>query len=57
MDYQRLWRHNLTDVEWDLLAPPLPVDPPRGGRWLNHRMDQGTIDVSSIRTCCATPVT
>jgi len=28
----------LTNAEWDLLAPLLPVDPPRGGRWKNHRL-------------------
>jgi transposase len=38
VDYERLRRHDLTDVEWDRLAPLLPVDPPRGGQWLDHRM-------------------
>ena len=27
--------HELTDEEWALLAPLLPPDPPRGGRWRN----------------------
>ncbi|MEO3780186.1 transposase, partial [Micromonospora sp. B11E3] len=30
-------RHELTDDEWALLAPLLPADPPRGGRWRDHR--------------------
>ncbi len=30
-------RHDLTDEEWGRLAPLLPVDPPRGGRWADHR--------------------
>ncbi len=30
-------RFELTDAEWDLLAPLLPADPPRGGRWKDHR--------------------
>ncbi|MEO3781602.1 transposase, partial [Micromonospora sp. B11E3] len=30
-------RHELTDDEWVLLAPLLPADPPRGGRWRDHR--------------------
>lgn len=28
----------MTDAEWDLLAPLLPADPARGGRWKDHRM-------------------
>jgi transposase len=31
-------RFELTDAEWELLAPLLPFDPPRGGRWRDHRM-------------------
>jgi transposase len=27
----------LTDEEWALLEPLLPADPPRGGRWRDHR--------------------
>lgn len=27
----------LTDTEWQLIAPLLPGDPPRGGRWRDHR--------------------
>ncbi|WP_238010774.1 IS5 family transposase [Dactylosporangium sp. AC04546] len=30
-------RFELTDAEWDLLRPLLPTDPPRGGRWQDHR--------------------
>jgi broad specificity phosphatase PhoE/transposase len=38
VDDKRLRRHDLSDAEWDRLAPLLPADPPRGGRWLDHRM-------------------
>jgi transposase len=34
----RLNRHDLTDEEWERLRVFLPADPPRGSRWLNHRM-------------------
>jgi transposase len=34
----RLNRHDLTDAEWDRLRGFLPADPPRGGRWADHRM-------------------
>jgi transposase len=30
-------RFELTDAEWEILAPLLPPDPPRGGRWKDHR--------------------
>lgn len=30
-------RFELTDAEWDLIRPLLPADPPRGGRWNDHR--------------------
>jgi transposase len=30
-------RFELTDAEWDLLQPLLAADPPRGGRWRDHR--------------------
>lgn len=30
-------RFELTDPEWDLLAPLLPTNAPQGGRWLDHR--------------------
>ena len=30
-------RHGLTDEEWDRLRGLLPGDPPRGGRWADHR--------------------
>jgi len=34
----RLNRHDLADEEWERLRVFLSADPPRGGRWLNHRM-------------------
>jgi transposase len=34
----RLNRHDLSDQEWDRLRGFLPADPPRGGRWADHRM-------------------
>lgn len=30
-------RSELTDVEWNRLQILLPADPPRGGRWRDHR--------------------
>lgn len=30
-------RFELTDAEWAVLEPLLPADPPRGGRWRDHR--------------------
>ncbi len=30
-------RFELTDAEWQILQPLLPPDPPRGGRWHDHR--------------------
>jgi transposase len=30
-------RHELSNVEWALVEPLLPVDPGRGGRWRDHR--------------------
>jgi transposase len=30
-------RFELTDPEWDLLAPLLPTNAPQGGRWQDHR--------------------
>lgn len=30
-------RHELTDAEWVLLAPLMPTDPHKGGRWADHR--------------------
>jgi len=27
----------LTDATWERIAPLLPPDPPRGGRWVDHR--------------------
>jgi transposase len=34
----RLNRHDLTDEEWERLRGFLPADPPRGGRWADHRV-------------------
>jgi transposase len=34
----RLNRHDLPDREWGRLRVFLPADPPRGGRWPDHRM-------------------
>lgn len=34
---KRTERIELTDIEWEILAPMLPVDPPVGGRWKDHR--------------------
>ena len=31
-------RHDLLDEEWQQLEPLLPADPPRGGRWHDHRL-------------------
>jgi transposase len=30
-------RHDLSDDEWERLAPLLPGNPGRGGRWADHR--------------------
>jgi transposase len=30
-------RHELSNAEWALVEPLLPVDPGRGGRWRDHR--------------------
>jgi transposase len=48
----QLNRHDLTDEEWERLRVFLPGDPPRGGRWANHRK---VIDGIFFRTragCC-----
>ena len=38
MDEELLKRHDLTDVEFERLAPLLPSTAPRrGGRWADHR--------------------
>ena len=34
---ERLNRHDLTDEEWELLAPLLPAHPRQGHRWNDHR--------------------
>ncbi len=34
----RLNRHDLTDEEGEELESFLPADPPRAGRWADHRM-------------------
>jgi transposase len=33
----RLNHHDLSEEEWQRLRPLLPADPPRGGRWADHR--------------------
>jgi len=38
VDEERLKRHDLTDAEWERLAPLLPEHPRQGGRWRDHRM-------------------
>jgi transposase len=35
---ERLKRHDLTDAEWELLAPLLPAHPRQGHRWNDHRV-------------------
>ncbi|NYI96971.1 transposase [Streptomonospora nanhaiensis] len=30
-------RHELTEAEWDLLAPLMPAHPRKGKRWADHR--------------------
>jgi transposase len=37
VDEDRQKRHDLTDAEWERLAPLLPAHPRRGGRWRDHR--------------------
>jgi transposase len=37
VDEERLKRHDLTDAEWERLAPLLPAHPRQGGRWRDHR--------------------
>jgi transposase len=34
---ERLNHHDLTDEEWELLAPLLPAHPRQGHRWNDHR--------------------
>ena len=34
---ERLNRHDLTEQEWELLAPLLPAHPRQGHRWNDHR--------------------
>lgn len=34
---ERLNRHDLSDEEWELLAPLLPAHPRQGHRWNDHR--------------------
>jgi hypothetical protein len=51
VDEERLKRHDLTDAEWDRLAPLLPEHPRQGGRWRDHRM---MINVVFFRTRAGT---
>jgi transposase len=39
----RLSRHDLTDEEWQRLAPLMPAHPRQGRRWNDHRMVAGGI--------------
>jgi transposase len=48
----RLNRHDLTDEEWQRLAPMMPADARRGRRWSNHRM---VIDGIFFRTRTGCP--
>ena len=48
----RLKRHDLTDEEWERLWVFLPTDPPRGGRWADHRK---VIDGIFFRTRAGCP--
>ena len=48
----RLKRHDLTDEEWERLRGFLPADPPRGGRWRDHRT---VIDGIFFRTRAGCP--
>ncbi len=45
-------RHDLTDEEWARLAPMLPCNPGRGGRWADHRR---TINGILFRTRTGSP--
>jgi transposase len=38
VDEERLKRHDLSDAEWERLAPLLPAHPRQGGRWRDHRL-------------------
>jgi transposase len=48
----RLKRHDLTDEEWERRRGFLPTDPPRGGRWRDHRT---VIDGIFFRTRAGCP--
>jgi transposase len=48
----RLNRHDLTDEEWERLAPLLPAHPRQGHRWNDHRM---LIDGALFRTRTGCP--
>ena len=45
-------RHDLTEEEWAQLAPLLPRNPGRGGRWADHRR---TINGILFRTRAGCP--
>src|SRR6516162_10494751 len=48
----RLARHELTDEEWQRLAPLMPAHPRQGHRWNNHRL---VIDGILFRTRAGCP--
>ena len=48
----RLGRHELTDEEWQRLAPLMPAHPRQGHRWNDHRM---VIDGILFRTRAGCP--
>jgi transposase len=45
-------RHDLEDEAWERLAPLLPPDPGRGGRWADHRQ---TVNGILFRTRAGCP--
>jgi transposase len=48
---ERLNRHDLTDEEWERLAPLLPAHPRQGHRWNDHRTVINAI-MFRARTSC-----
>jgi transposase len=52
VDDARLKRHDVTDGQWQLLAPLMPAHPRQGHRWSDHRM---VIDAVFHRTRTGTP--
>lgn len=52
MDDDRLKRHDLTDREWVLLEPLLPLNAVQGARWNDHRTVINGV-LFRTRTSCA----